>query len=175
MAADEVQRLSLIAEHARQCVTATLADHNHDLALAALILAEPAIPAILFPVRRPNMAAEKCTVDFRLLALAADRRLANLGSHRFANFVRQDESGFVLRPEIAAEGQHRLALDLIREDRNRYQVGAQRHLVEGEQGAARDREIFAAGFAAPTGRTAGATGHIDRSAAAVWAIGVAAV
>src|SRR4051794_324363 len=54
------------------------------------------------PVCRPYMAAEKCTVDFRLLAFATDRGLANLGSHRLADFVRQDESGFVLRPEIAA-------------------------------------------------------------------------
>ena len=69
------------------------------------------------------MAAEKSAVDFRLLALAAYWSLANFGSHRLADFVRQHESGFVLRPEIAAQRQHRLALNLVREDRNRHQVG----------------------------------------------------
>src|SRR3954468_10530408 len=102
MPADEVQRLNLTAERAGQRIAAALADHNHDLALAALVLAEPAITAVLSPVCRPYMAAEKCTVDFRLLAFATDRGLANLGSHRLTDFVRQDESGFVLRPEIAA-------------------------------------------------------------------------
>ena len=45
-------------------------------------------------------------VDFGFFAFASDWRLPNLGSHRLADFVRQNESCFVLRSEIAAEGQH---------------------------------------------------------------------
>src|SRR4051812_30092594 len=106
MPADEVQRLNLTAEYTGQRIAAALADNNHDLALSALVLAQPTIATVLPSVRRPHMAAEKCTVDFRLLAFAADRRLANLGSHCFAHLVRQDKSRFVLRPEVATERQH---------------------------------------------------------------------
>src|SRR3954447_21942500 len=122
MPANEVQGVSLITEYAGQRIAATLADDDNSFALAALVLAEPAIAAVFFPVRRPYMAAEKRTVNFRLFAFTADRCLTDLRSHRLADFVCQDESGLVLRPEIAAEGQHRLALDLVREDRNRHQV-----------------------------------------------------
>ena len=63
----------------------------------------------------------------------------------------------------------RLALDLVAKIAIAMQVGAQRHLVEREQRAARDREILAAGFAAPARRTVRAAAGIDRRAAAVRA------
>ena len=87
----------------------------------------------------------------------------------------EHERGFVLRPEIAAERQHALALDLVREDRHGHQVGPQRHLVEGEQCPGGNAEILAAGFAAPARRTIRPAAGIDRQATAVRAIGVAVV
>jgi len=40
---------------------------------------------------------------------------------------------FVLNVEIAREGERILALDLVRRDRNRREIGAQREFMEGEQ------------------------------------------
>jgi hypothetical protein len=51
--------------------------------------------------------------------------------------MRQHESRHVVRPEIAGERQHALALDLIAEDRNGEQVGAERHLARVKQRSAR--------------------------------------
>jgi hypothetical protein len=93
----------------------------------------------------------------------------------FAHFVRQDERRLVLRSEIAGECQHALALDLVAEDRNREKVGAQRQLVEREQRPASDREILAAGFAAPTRCPVRSPAGIDDRATAVRAIGVAVI
>src|SRR6202035_4817602 len=109
------------------------------------------------------------------LALAADRGLPYLAGHRLAHLVSQDERGLVLRPEIAAERQHALAFDLIAEDRDGHQVGPQRHLVEREEGAAGHAEILAAGFAAPARRTVRPARHVNRRAAAMWAIRIAVV
>ena len=174
---NEAQSLNLAAEYTGNCLAAfaALADDDHHLALAALVLAKPAIPAVLSAIGGFDMAAKKSAIDFRFLSLAADQRLPDIRSHRFTNFVRQDEGSFVLRPEITAERQHRLSLNLVREDRDRHQVGAQRHLVEREQRAARDREILAAGFAAPARSAARAPRHVDRRAATVRAEGVAVI
>ena len=79
-----------------------------------------------------------------------------------------------MRPEIAADRQHALALDLVHEDRDRHQVGPQRHLVEGEQRPAGEREILLACLAVPAERAVAAAG-IDGRATAFRAIGVAVV
>ena len=96
---------------------------------------------MFFHVRRLDVAAKEATVDFRNLAFATDDAALQLLGHRFADLVRQDERGFVRRPEIARQRQHRLALDLVAEDRDRHEVAPQGQLVEGEQRARRDREI----------------------------------
>ena len=85
--------------------------------------------------------------------------------------MRQNEARFVGRAQIAGHREHRLALDLIREDRNRHEVGAQRHLAAGEQRPAREREILVAGFAVPA-QAALAAAAVDRRAAAMRAIGL---
>jgi len=66
--------------------------------------------------------------------------------------VRQNEGGFVLNTEVAGERRHALALYLIAEDRDGGEVGAQRHLVKGEEDAGRDAEIGFAILAAPPWR-----------------------
>src|SRR5207302_6039226 len=108
------------------------ADDDHDLALARLVLPQPAIPTVLAAISRLHIAAEIAAVDLGPLALAADRGLAYFRRHRFAHLVGQDESRLVLRPEIAAERQHALALNLVGEDRDGHEVGPQRHPVECE-------------------------------------------
>src|SRR5205823_5225889 len=157
---------TLTAEHAGERPAATLADHDHDLALARLIDPQPTIAAVLAIVGGLHIAAEIAAVDFRPLALAADCGLPNLACHCFAHLVSQNERRLVLRPEIAAERQHALALDLVAEDRDGHQIGPQRHLMKREQRAAGDAEILAAGFAAPARRTVWSTSQIDRCAAA---------
>jgi hypothetical protein len=126
---------------------------DDDLALAGLVLPQTAIPPVLAMVCRLDVTAKIAAVDLRALALAADRAQADFGRHRFPDLVREHESRLVLRPEIAGERQHAVALDLIREDRDRHQVRPQRHLMEGEQRPGGNVEILAAGFAAPPWRT----------------------
>src|SRR6266436_5162145 len=119
-----------------------------------------------------DVSAEIGTVDFGLATLTPYVDAAQLRCHRLAHLVRQNEAGLVLHAEISAHRQHALAFDLIAEDRNGEKVRAQRQFVECEQGAASDREILAAGFAAPAWRTVRATAGIDDRAATVRAIGV---
>jgi hypothetical protein len=80
-----------------------------------------------------------------------------------------------LHAEVAGEGQHRLALDFIREDRDRHQVSPQRQLMKRKQRAGGYAEILAAGFAAPARRSVRPATVIDDQTAAVRAIGVAVV
>ncbi len=140
-----------------------------------MVLPQPAINPVLAAIGRLDVAAEIAAVDLGPLALATDRGLSDLGGERFPDLVRQHEGGLVLRPEIAAERQHALALDLVDEDRYGHEVGPQGHLVEREQCAARHAEILAAGFAAPARRAVRAAGHVDGRATAMRAGGIAAI
>src|ERR1043166_4756867 len=115
------KRLTLTLEHARHGVAATLTDHHHDLALAGLVFQEPAILPVLSAVRGFDVAA----VDLSNLALAADGSTLQLNPHRLAKLVGEHERGLVGHPEIAREGEHALALDLVREDRDGGEIAAQ--------------------------------------------------
>src|SRR5690349_15255640 len=97
LAADEGQGFGLGAEHAgeRLAVLAALADDYNDLPLAGLILPPPAVNSILAAVGRFHIAAEIAAVDFRPLAVAAYRGLADLGSHRLPQLVRENERALV--------------------------------------------------------------------------------
>jgi hypothetical protein len=96
-----------------------------------------------------------------------DAQRAHARRHGLAQFVRQNESGLVLHIEIAGEGEHAFALHLVAEHRNGHQVGPERQLVPGEQGARRHREIPTAGLAAPTWLTARAATVVTDPAGAV--------
>src|SRR5690242_9512506 len=77
-----------------------LAHDNHDAALAALIAGEATITAVLFPVSRFDVATDVAAINFHV----ARNRVALVGRHDgFTDFVRQDERGFVLAIEIAAQ------------------------------------------------------------------------
>jgi hypothetical protein len=67
------------------------------------------------------------------------------------------------------------AFDLIAEDCDGEQVGAERHVMECEERSACDREILLTGFAAPARSTTGATASPNGRATAVWAIRLAFV
>lgn len=126
-------------------------------------------------VCRFDVSAKIAAVDLGALAWAADFGLADFRRHRFPDFVRQNKARFVLHAEVAGEGQHRLALDFIREDRDRHQVSPQRQLMKRKQRAGGYAEILAAGFAAPAWSPVWSATGIDRKASAVRAISVAIV
>lgn len=89
------------------------------------------------------------------------------GGHRLAHLVRQDERRLALSAEIARERQHALALYFVTEDRDGGKVGAQRHLMGGEQRAAGDGELRLAFLlcATPARRAVGALAVVDLDAA----------
>src|ERR1700733_10137182 len=70
---------------------------------------------------------------------------------------------FVLDIELTIECQHALAFDFVAEGSDGQQIGAQRQLVPGKQGARGDREIASTRLAAPAllarRSRAGVTGH----------------
>jgi hypothetical protein len=84
--------------------------------------------------------------------------------------MRQDERRFVLDIQIAGQREGGLAFDLVHEDARRRQIGAERHLVESEQGGAGDAEIRAARFAAEPERTERAATLIDGQAPTLRAV-----
>jgi len=121
------------------------------------------------PIGRLDVAAEVAAVDLGDFALAADRHAAHVRRHRLTQLVCQDERALVLDAEIAREREHALALYLIAEDGDGGEVGAQLHLVEGEQRPGGDAEIRLAILAAPAGRAIGAAAVIDRQGTAMRA------
>ncbi len=84
-----------------------------------------------------------------------------------SQLVRQHERRLVLHIELAGEGEHALALDLVAEGGDGEQVGPQRQLVPGEQGARGDREITMARLAAPSQLACRPPARIANRAAAV--------
>jgi hypothetical protein len=89
--------------------------------------------------------------------------------------MREHESSHVVRSEIAGHRQHAFALDLVAEDRNGQQIGAERHFVEREQRPGSNREVLSAGFTAPTRSAAGTAASIYNRTAAMWAVGLTLV
>ena len=64
------------------------------------LIVQPAIPAVLDVVCRFDIPAEVGAVDFRNLAFAADMRAFHFRGDGFADFVGEDESGFVLNIDV---------------------------------------------------------------------------
>ena len=160
-------------ECGRQHEPVPLAGHDNDLALAVLVLGEPTVSPVLFMVGGLHVAAEVGPVDLDRLALAAELVSLDLGGHRLAQLVGQHEGRLVLHAEVTGQHQGGLALDLVAEDHGCRQVVLQGQLVEGEQGAAGQAEILAAGFAAKPQRAIGAAALVADRAAAAWAYGLA--
>ena len=118
------------------------------------------------------MPTEIGAVNFHRAAKLGCR--LNLGSHRLPEFVRQNETRLVGRAQVAAQGEHALALHLIAEDSDCHEVAAQRELAAGEQRTGGQREVLAAGLALPQQHAAPAP-LIDLRAPAFGAVRRAAV
>ena len=103
-------------EHGGEGIATALADHDNDLALAALIASKATVAAILAEIGGLHVAAEIATIDFRDLAFAADNAALQFSGHRFADFVQQHESGLVERPRSRERASATLALNLVTED-----------------------------------------------------------
>jgi hypothetical protein len=141
-------RRALGLDYGRQGAPAPLAnDHNH-LARAVLVLREATVPAVLFLVRGLDVAAGIHAVDFHNLALSPNRHLAQVERHRLPDFVREDEKGLVLRPQVARQPSALLPLTSFTKMAIAARLGAEGHLMEGKQRARHDREILAARLAA---------------------------
>ena len=80
-------------EHLRQSSTITFAHHHDNLALARLVLGEPAIDPVASQVFRPDMAAETGAIDLSRSPFAADAQPFRAGGNGLAQLVRQDEDG----------------------------------------------------------------------------------
>src|SRR6478735_10209814 len=164
---DHRHGIRLGREYLCQRSPATFAHRHHYLAFARLVLGKAPVDPLDGEVLRPDMAAEIGAVDLGRASLTADAQRAHARRHGLAQFGRQNESALVLHIEIAGEGEHAFALHLVAEHRNGHQVGPERQLVPGEQGARRHREIPTAGLAAPTWLTARAATVVTDPAGAV--------
>ena len=92
--------IALIGDHEREGPAFALTHHDNALALAGAVRLQAAILAILFPVLRLHVAAKVAAID---LNRAVQGESGLLGSHRLAQLVRENEGGFVLAIEVAAE------------------------------------------------------------------------
>jgi hypothetical protein len=111
------------------------AHHDDDLAFAGLVLGEPPIEPVGGSVLRPDMTAEIGTVDLGNPPLTADTQGLRAGRDGLAQLVRQHKCRLVLDVELAAEREHALAFDFVADGSDGQQIGPQRQLVPGEQGA----------------------------------------
>jgi hypothetical protein len=167
--ADRRHGIRLGRKHLRQRAAAALAHRHHHLTLARPVLGEPPVDPVDRQVLRPDMAAEIGAVDLGRASLAADTHCFRAVRHSLAQFMGQNEGGFVLHVEITSEGQHASAFHLVTEYRDRHQVRPERQLVPGEQRARCHREIGITCLAAPTGLTGRAAAIITDLAAAIRA------
>ena len=127
-------------ERLSESATVALADHDDDLALAVLVFGQATVNAILGEVRRLDVAAEIAAIDFGNLAFAADDARPSFRTRRPRGFCERERKPSCIDAQIARQRQRRLALDLVAEDDDRREIGAQRELVEGEQRPRREGE-----------------------------------
>jgi hypothetical protein len=79
------------------------------------------------------MTAEVGAIDLCRPALAAKAKRVSAGRHGFTQLVCQNERSLVLDIEVTGEGEHALALHLVAEHYDGYEVVPERQLVVGEQ------------------------------------------
>ena len=116
-----------------------------------------------------HIAAEVTAIDFNDYALAADPQALQLGSHGFPQLVGQDEGRLVLHAQLTGQRQRRLAFDLVHENRDGRQIGAERQFMESEQCAAGEAKILTARLAAEPKRAVWTAALINSRASAVRA------
>lgn len=167
--ANEGGSLALAVEHGRNGVAAPLANDNHHLALAGLVLSETAVLAIFLEVGGLHVATEIAAINLGLFALPADNAALEFVRHGFAELVQEDEGALVGNAQITAQCQGALALHFVAEDRDGRQIAAQGHLVAGEQRPAGKGEVLFAATTAEARGTLEAAAIIGINAAALRA------
>ena len=125
----------LAAKHLRQRAAVALAHRHDDPAFARPALSSPPVDPVGRLVRRPDVTAEIGTTGLGHPSFAADLQALYAGRHSLPQLVRQHEGRLVLHVELAGEGEHALALDLVAEASDGEQVGPQQQFVPGEQRA----------------------------------------
>lgn len=137
-------RVALVFIHISHGMAATLAHDHYYLTLAILHMTQTTILTVFFFVGGFDVAAEVSTVDFHFAAqLGAFAFLAQ----GFADFMRENESGFVLNVKVAGKLQGAVALGAVHEDGNSGENVAQRKLAAGEDGAGGHAELAVAALA----------------------------
>lgn len=151
---DEVHRGGFRLEHGGQGSSVALADGDHDLTFAGLVLGKATVLAVF----RADVAADVAAINFDHSPGTADSGALHLRRHRLAELVAQDECRLVGHVEIAAELQGVDALHRVHEDHDGRHVVPDMELVVGEQRAAGRAEVASASLAAIA--RGGATGHV---------------
>jgi hypothetical protein len=83
--------------------------------------------------------------------------------------VQQNEGALVAHAKVAREGERRLALNLVAEDGDCREVGAERELMRGKERSRGNREVSLASATTETGRAVRTAAIIGVQAAARWA------
>lgn len=130
--------------HERQCASAALTERDNDAALAGLMLCLAAVYTVLNAICGANVTTDIAAInlDMAIKFLAVD-----LGSHRFAELVAENESRLVLAIQIAGHLQGGDAFRAVHEDADRRQDVGEAHLARGEDRAGSHREMVLASLA----------------------------
>ena len=139
--------IALARDDERPSAAHHFARDNYDLALAGLLLRQPAVLAIGSAVLLFDVSAEIGAVNFNLASKFGFR--LDRGPNRLPDFVSEHKCGFVLNAQVAGERQHAFAFDLVAENRDRAEVISYRQLPAGEDRAARHAELLLAGLTLP--------------------------
>src|SRR3990167_1972639 len=121
-----------------------IAERDNDAALASLEARQAAVDAVFFEVGGADVPAHVATVDRRC---SVNFGGAGFARDSFADFMREDESRFILNAKIAGELQRGKAFGGVREDADRAQKVHEREFPAGEDRSGRDRKLLAAGAA----------------------------
>ena len=100
------------AEGRRQDLQIALEKQNHPLALAILIADRPAVGSIVKMIGLLHIAAEIGLVRADDLVDAAELIALYVGSERLLQLVSQYPCGLALNIKVAANGKHRLTLNI---------------------------------------------------------------
>jgi hypothetical protein len=124
---------------------------------------------MLTDIGRADMATEIRAVNASFIMVITDNAPLHFFCHRFPHLVTENESRLIGQAQIAAHGDHALALHLIAENGNGSEVHAEWQLMIVEQRPASDRVVAFTGFAAEAERTGRAAAFIGIKATALGA------
>src|ERR1019366_4026881 len=138
------ERSRFALEHERKRAAGALAHDDDNAALAVLVDRKATVAAVFLVVRRLHIAPEISAVDFH-----DARRFHRLdfASDGFADFVSENEGGFVLHVQFAGKLKGAVTLHAVHEDRDGQEIVANRELAAREDGPARHAVLMIASLA----------------------------